>query len=164
MSADPIAFRTGMRQWASGVVIVTTVLDNVQHGMTVSSFTSVSVFPPVALVSLAADTRTHELVRRSGIYGVTILDESQRHLSDRFAGRIPDGGDRFKGVPTFTLVTGAPLIQGGLAHFDCKVFQIIDVETTSLFLAHVMAVQYVEGDHRPLTFYNRTYRELCDGH
>jgi flavin reductase (DIM6/NTAB) family NADH-FMN oxidoreductase RutF len=160
MTADPIAFRTAMRQWTSGVVIVTSLHEGHQHGMTVSSFTSVSVFPPVVLISLAADTRTNQLVRASGIFAVTILESGQREISDRFAGRLPDGGERLKGVPTFTLATGAALIQGGLAHFDCKVIQTVDMGSTSMFLAEVVAVQFVQDGGRPLTYYNRDYREL----
>ena len=65
MLADSERFRKAMRQWTTGVTIVTSAHEGFQHGMTVSSFTSVAVEPPTILVSLAKNTRTHGLVLAS---------------------------------------------------------------------------------------------------
>ncbi len=148
-----------MRAWPSGVSIVTAVHKGESHGMTVSSFTSISVDPPMVVVSMQTDSHTHDLVWRSRAFAVTILSADQQELSERFAGRIPDGEDRLAGVDTEILITGAPLIKGGLSWFDCRVMQTIPVGTNTLFLAEVVAAQN-HGDGRPLVYYDRDYRQL----
>jgi flavin reductase (DIM6/NTAB) family NADH-FMN oxidoreductase RutF len=86
--ADPESMRRAMRHWVAGVTVVTSIGQGIQHGMTVSSFTSISLIPPMILVSLERATRTYELVTQSGIFGVSILRLEQQLISERFAGRI----------------------------------------------------------------------------
>ncbi len=149
-----------MRKWAAGVTVVASAYEGEEHGMTVSSFTSISAQPPMILVSLESSTRTHALIFLSGFFGVTILDESQEWLSERFAGRTGLESDRFSGLNTFTMVSGSPLIVGGLAHFDCRVVSTVRAGTSTVFLAEVMAAQG-SGDSEPLVYTNRTYRRLA---
>ena len=84
---EPEQVRHAMRAWASGVTIVTAAHKNEQHGMTVSSFASVSLDPPLLMVALQKTTRTSGLVSRAQAFGVTILSAGQREISERFAGR-----------------------------------------------------------------------------
>ena len=114
MPLESELLRQAMRFWATGVTIVTAAHEGIQHGMTVSSFTSVSLDPPQVLISLAQNTRTHDLITHSRNFGITILDSSQQEISDRFAGRVPDDLDRLNGLETITLVSGAPLLKQGL--------------------------------------------------
>ncbi len=162
-SVDPELLRQAMRCWTTGVTIVTSKQDAVQHGMTVNSFTSVSLEPPVVSVSLANNTRTHHLVRQSGIFAITILEEGQTGLADRFAGRDPMSNiheaNRFDGVKTFSLLTGAPLLSEGLAHLDCKVIHRVDLGLTSVFFGEVVAVGEISAG-RPMVYFNRLYRGL----
>jgi flavin reductase (DIM6/NTAB) family NADH-FMN oxidoreductase RutF len=158
---DPEQLRQSMRAWTSGVTVVTAFHASEQHGMTVSSFTSIALEPPLIIVSLQTVSRTHELVAQSNIFGVTILAESQQEVSDRFAGRIPDAEDRLAGLETETLVTGAPFIKGGLAYLDCRVSQAIEVGTNTLYLAEVIAARG-NGDGNPLVYHDRNYRKLSD--
>jgi len=109
---DPEQLRQAMRLWATGVTVVTSQHEGVTHGMTVSSFTSVSLTPPQVLIALAQSTRTHALVKASRTFGVTVLGANQRVISDRFAGRQPDNEDRLSELKTFSLVSGAPLLEG----------------------------------------------------
>lgn len=160
MTADPEALRRAMRQWATGVAIVTATHNGISHGMTVSSFTSVSLTPPQVLISLAQNTRTHALVRESRAFGVTLLAQGQEALSDRFAGRTPDDQDRLAGLNTFTLETGAPLLEGGLAHFDCRVIATFASGTHTLFIGAVLAAQS-QPQADPLLYYDRAYRRLA---
>ena len=148
-----------MRAWASGVTIVTASNQDEQHGMTVSSFTSIALEPPLVIVSLQTDSRTHALVTQVKAFAITILAENQQELSDRFAGRIPDAEDRLAGVETETLVSGAPFIKGGLAYLDCRVTQAIPVGTNTLFLAEVVAAKW-SGDGQPLVYHDRKYHNL----
>ena len=153
--------RQSMRAWSSGVTIVTAAIPDEQHGMTVSSFTSIALEPPLIIISLQTDSRTHDIVSQANAFGVTILAQDQQELSDRFAGRGGDEEDRLTGVETETLVTGAPFIKGGLAYIDCRVSQAIPVGSNTLFLAEVVAAQG-DGEGQPLVYHDRKYRKLTD--
>lgn len=151
--------RLAMRAWASGVTIVTASHEGVTHGMTVSSFTSVSMDPPQIIVALHNDTRTNHLVSKSGTFAVTVLAENQQELSNRFAGVVPEIEDRMSGIETERLVSEAPFIKGGLAYFDCLVKQTLPAGENTLFLAEVVAVHSnIQG--LPLVYYNRDYQQL----
>jgi len=151
--------RQAMRYWATGVTVVTAAHEGVQHGMTVSSFTSVSLTPPQVLISLAQNARTHDLIMRSRNFGISILDFEQQELSDRFAGRVPDEMDRLVGVDTFHLSSGAPLLKQGLAQLDCHVVTTIGSGTHTIFIAEVLAAQSGEGGE-PLLYFNRSYQKI----
>jgi flavin reductase (DIM6/NTAB) family NADH-FMN oxidoreductase RutF len=153
--------REAMRRWATGVAVVSSLHVGMQHGMTVSSFTSISLEPPLVLVSLSKDARTHDLVQRSGVFGVTLLNQTQQWISDRFAGRTSEDQDRFAGLETFILHTGAPFLKGGLSYLDCKVVAVQDVGDHTLFIGQV--VDLLSGaDDAPLIYYNRNYRRLAN--
>ena len=158
---DPEILRLAMRQWATGVTIVTSLYQGEMHGMTVSSFTSISLIPPLILVSLELNSRTYELVRQSGVFAVTILADYQEEISDRFAGRETERLNRFEGLETFTLATGAPLLANGLACFDCLVVSEYEAGDHMIFIGDVIAAQTGQ-EHPPLIYYDRDYRELCD--
>lgn len=121
MTPDSETLRRAMRAWTTGVAVITATHNGQRYGMTVNSFTSISLEPPLVSVTLKRLTHTHELVERSGEFAITILSEEQKHLSDRFAGKIPHVADRFEGVETETLLINAPLIKGGMAYFNCRV-------------------------------------------
>jgi flavin reductase (DIM6/NTAB) family NADH-FMN oxidoreductase RutF len=156
---DPETLRHAMRRWGSGVTIVSSLAAGVQHGMTVSSFTSVSLTPPLVLVSLEQATRTYRLVKQSGIFGVCILADHQQEISDRFAGRQTEDTDRFEGLETFTLNTGAPFLTGSLACLDCRVVTSFEAGNHTLFIGEVLAVKIGKAAH-PLLYFNRSYRRL----
>jgi flavin reductase (DIM6/NTAB) family NADH-FMN oxidoreductase RutF len=145
-----------MRFWATGVTVVTAAHQGIRHGMTVSSFTSISVDPPQVLVSLAQVSRTHNLVARSQAFGVTILASSQQEIAERFAGRLADDADRFSGLETFPLVTGIPFLSGGLTHLDCRVVTTLDSGASTVFIGEVIAAQSV-AEGLPLLYFNRNY-------
>jgi flavin reductase (DIM6/NTAB) family NADH-FMN oxidoreductase RutF len=158
---DPVGLRLAMRQWASGITVVTVDYQGVQHGMTVSSFTSISLSPPTVLVSLERVTRTHDLVMQSGSFGITIISSRQKEIADRFAGLETEEQNRFAGLETHTLVSGAPFLVGGLSYFDCRVLATHQVGTHTLVIGEVLAVK-VENGGRPLIYYNRRYHQLQD--
>jgi flavin reductase (DIM6/NTAB) family NADH-FMN oxidoreductase RutF len=158
--ADPESLRRAMRRWVAGVTVVSSTFNGELHGMTVSSFTSISATPPMILVSLERGSRTHAVVSQSGFFGVTLLASGQDALSDRFAGRTGLESDRFSGLETFSLVSDSPLIPGALAYFDCRVVEAVDAGTSTVFLAEVMAAQSID-DGEPLVYTDRTYRRLA---
>ena len=151
--------RHAMRHWTTGVAVVTARLDDQIHGMTVNSFTSISLEPPLVTVTLAAGTRTQSLVEQTGVFGVTILSEGQADISDRFAGRMPAGEDRFAGLETFELDSGVPLLRAGLVSLDCRVVHRYPTETATLYIAQVTAIQHT-NEGSPLVYHNRLYHKL----
>lgn len=157
---DSEQLRQAMRAWTSGVTIVTATHAGESHGMTVSSFTSIALDPPIITISLQTDSRTHKLIVESHAFALTILADGQQELSDRFAGRTPDLADRLEGVETESLVTGAPFIKGGLAYLDCRVTQAIEVGKNTLFLAEVVAARG-DGSGEALVYHNQKYRNLA---
>ncbi len=159
MTLDAEQLRTAMRAWTSGVAIVTAASGDQQHGMTVSSFTSISLDPPLIIISLQKTSRTRDLVTQAGAFGVTILAADQLELSERFANRPPGSTHGLEGLETEKLVTGAPFIKGGLAWIDCKVSQVVPVGMNSLFIGEVVAVR-VDERGAPLIYHDRTYHQL----
>jgi flavin reductase (DIM6/NTAB) family NADH-FMN oxidoreductase RutF len=160
MTLDPEALRSAMRAWSAGVTIVTAAHGEDRHGMTVNSFTSISLTPPLIIISLQKNTRTHELVMKSQAFGLTILAAEQVNVSDLFAGRMPDVQDRLAAVPTETLVTGSPLIVGGLSWLDCRILQTYDAGLSTLFISEVVAARGT-GVGEPLLYHNREYWTLA---
>ena len=151
--------RQAMRRWVTGVSIVTSQHEGHRHGMTVNSFVSISIEPPLVAVTLAVNTRTHSLVKSSGHFGVSVLSDDQAGLSDIFAGRIPDGGDRFAGVETYSLIGMASLIAGGLAGLECKVVHEYSMPNSTLFVGEVLVARRRE-DGAPLIYVDRGYHSL----
>ena len=161
---DPDSLRDVLRFWTSGVTIVAVKHDGMMHGMTVNSFTSLSLKPALVSISLEKVTRTHGLVQKAGAFAVSILSQDQRALSDRFAGRETEANDRFDGVETFSQETGSPILSEGLAFFDCRVAAMHDAGTHTLFIGEVLAVGLPspEKSQVPLVYFNRNYRRLSD--
>lgn len=160
MTVEPDELRQAMRQWTSGVTIVSADHDQIRHGMTVSSFASVSLEPPLVLVSLEQGTRTHGLITQSGSYGVTVLAGDQQEISDRFAGRDTETDNRFGGLDTHTLVTGSPFIDGYLACLDCRVVAQALYGNQTIFIGEVIALEVNADRQDPLLYYNQAYRQL----
>lgn len=160
MTLDPDQLRQAMRAWTTGVTIVTAAYGNHYYGMTVNSFTSISLDPPLISVALKKLTHTHELTEQSGEFSVTVLAMHQRELSDRFAGKHPEIKDRFEGVDTEVMTIRAPVIKDGLAYFNCRVVNQITVGENTLFVAEVVAAR-IAGTGEPLVYHNRGYWNLA---
>ncbi len=159
---ESLDLRQVMRHWATGVTVVTSFDGQRRHGMTVSSFTSVSLTPPWVLVSIQRDSQTHQVILQSKVFGITVLSINQMAVSDCFAGRDDcEYTDRFAGLETFSLATGSPFIIGGLAFMDCRLVNTSDAGTNTLFIGEVIAVR-AGSDDPPLLYYDRGYRRLSE--
>ena len=156
---NPEKLRAAMREWSTGVTVVTAVHKDHRHGATINSFTSISLEPALVTISLQNSARTYELISKSNAFGVTILSAEQSKISDLFAGKMIEVEDRFAGLKTQTLITGSPLIVGGLAWLDCRVVETFDAGNSTLFIAEVLAAQNI-GNGQPLIYHNRKYWEL----
>lgn len=159
MPVDSETLRVAMRGWASGVTIVTARAGGEAHGMTVSSFTSVSLEPPLVLVCIEQPTLTHRLIQASGAFAVSVLEQDQREWSDRFGGRDTEHTDRFEGVPTFTALTGAPILANHVAYFDCVVSEAHRAGTHTIFVGNVLAAKLANG-RSPLVYWRQGYHKI----
>jgi flavin reductase (DIM6/NTAB) family NADH-FMN oxidoreductase RutF len=153
------SLRLAMRRWSSGITIVTAQHDGRRHGMTVSSFTSVSLQPPIVLVCIDRATRTHDLIHNSGRFAACILHQDQQSLSDRFAGRMPDLTDRFDGIEVETTPAGLSVPAGYLASMDCRLVATHLLGRSTVFMAEVDGVN-LGPEGPPLLYYNQDYRFL----
>jgi len=161
MTLDSEKLRRAMRAWTTGVAVVTSIYEGQQYGMTVNSFTSISLEPALICVTLKRLTHTHDLVVKSGMFAVTILTAAQRELSDRFAGKMPNITNRFDGVQTETISLDAPVFKEGMAYFDCVVVSSMPVGENTLFVAEVVDARG-EGEGEPLVYHNRKYWKLTE--
>ena len=155
----PEQLRLVMRQWTTGVAVVTSRFGSRVHGLTANSFNSVSLYPPLVTVTLEDRTRTRDLVERSGVFAVTILSAGQKQIADLFAGKLGREADRFAGVEVFSLESGAPLIAGGLAFLDCRVVASHPLGSPTLYLGEVRLAQLGEPGE-PLVYHNRHFTRL----
>lgn len=159
MTLDSEKLRRAMRAWTTGVAVVTARYDDQQYGMTVNSFNSVSLEPPVISVALKQLTHTHALVIKSGMFAVTVLNAEQKELSDRFAGKMTGITDRFEGVQVDRLSIDAPILKNGLAFFNCRVMNSMPIGENTLFIAEVIDAKG-EGEGNPLVYHNRMFWKL----
>ena len=152
--------KLAMRNWASGVAVVTSIYQDVKAGTTISSFVSLSLEPPLVLFNLALKNPLREMIEQSGIFGISILSVGQRELSDLFAGFGRHVEDRFEGLQTFSLKSPTPLLPGGLAWLDCKVYRLQRLPNSMVVIGEVMEGK--AGDQgRPLMYFNRAYVGAC---
>lgn len=156
-AADPVRFRQLMARWATGVTIVTAREGGRDRGLTVNAFLSVSLEPPRILVSIATDADALPSIRTSKSFAVSVLSATQRALSQRFASRIP-AEEKFAGVGVHRGVTGAALLDGTLAVFECQVEQEIVAGDHVLVLGRVVGLG-TGPDAPPLLFYRSGYGE-----
>jgi flavin reductase (DIM6/NTAB) family NADH-FMN oxidoreductase RutF len=148
-----------MRRWVSGVAVLTCREAEHWQGMTVSSFTSVSVVPPAVTVSLANATRAKAIVESTGFFAINILASVDEELADRFAGRSGDQEDRFRGVEVIAGVEGIPLLLTALAWLTCRVVQVFPFQESTLFIGEVISCE-TRQQGAPLVYVDRKYRRL----
>ncbi|HLJ71120.1 MAG TPA: flavin reductase family protein [Roseiarcus sp.] len=143
------AFRSAMREFASGVAIVAAGQGERRNGCTATSFCSLSIDPPSLVVCLDRASATLATLRSEGAFGVSMLAEAHADLADRFAGRNGlRGAARFAGAGWTALSSGAPLLQGAVATLDCAVEEIVERHTHAIVIGRVIAARAWGG--RPL--------------
>jgi flavin reductase (DIM6/NTAB) family NADH-FMN oxidoreductase RutF len=163
MPMDQVQFRQTMGLFATGITIATTVLDKVPHGMTVNSFTSISLDPTLVLISIDNTKLMHTMLQQSKIFAISVLGESQEHLSRYFSSPTrPHGTGEFDAITSVVHVTGAPVLEGALAWFDCRVSQVTPAGDHTLYVGEVLAMGK-GAPTKPLLFYGGKYRTLCEG-
>lgn len=157
---DMQVLRTAFGSFATGVTVVT-VGGEMPHGMTANSFTSVSLDPPLVLVCVDRDAKMHEHLARVGTFGVSVLAATHERVARHFADRWrPDGNAQFDPVDWLPGPhTGAPLIGGALAWFECEVWRAYDGGDHTIFLGRLLSV--VRPDECPaLVFFSGRFQQV----
>ncbi|MCN9243996.1 flavin reductase family protein [Streptomyces sp. RY43-2] len=163
-------FRAAMSRLAAGVVLVTAhepalTPDGPRGedvGMTATAFLSVSLDPPLVLVSLREGSRMDDLLAEQPMWAVSVLAESQRHIAGRFAmkGRISDRL-LFEDIPYVRGETsGAPLVGGALATLECRTEQRVPAGDHTLVIGRVLTAEVPSADGGPLLYFRGRYRHL----
>ncbi|MEV7687247.1 flavin reductase family protein [Streptomyces bungoensis] len=166
-------FRAAMSRLAAGVVLVTAqeppldpddptapAVEDV--GMTATAFVSVSLDPPLVMVSLREGARMDDLLAEQPLWGVSVLSESQRHIAGRFAmkGRISDRL-LFQDLPYIRgEATGAPLLGGALANLECRTEQRVAAGDHTLVVGRVLTARVPSAEDGPLLYFRGRYRHL----
>ncbi|MEU7298004.1 flavin reductase family protein [Streptomyces exfoliatus] len=161
-------FRAAMSRLAAGVVLVTAHdptdgPDGEDVGMTATSFLSVSLDPPLVLISLRTGSRMDGLLTQLPVWGISVLAESQWHVAGRFAtkGRVSDRL-LFADLPyTRGEESGAPLMGGALATLECRTENRVVAGDHTLVIGRVLTAGLPSEDGRSLTYFRGQYRRLA---
>ena len=159
MTVDSGQFKDVLREWASGVTVVTSRHGERVHGMTVSAFASVSLDPPLVLICASKSSNTYEVIEEGRVFAANILAADQQDLSNKFASKKEEHL-RFEGLDWQEGATGAPILPGALAALDCRVVAAHDAGDHVIYVGQVEAVVLDEG--RPLIYYGAGYRALTE--
>ena len=150
-------FKAGMSRWTTGVTVVTARDGGRVHGMTVSDFTGVSLSPPLVLVCAGRDTITREVIAAGRCFAVHVLSAEQEELSNRFASKEFEH-ERFDGLEIQTGATGAPLLSGAVAVFDCRLESSFEVGDHEVYVGQVE--ELIIHDREPLVYQGGRYDRL----
>jgi flavin reductase (DIM6/NTAB) family NADH-FMN oxidoreductase RutF len=161
MPFDPALFRQLLGRFATGVTVVTTKYNNEKHGMTANAFTSVSLNPPLILVSIDKRANMHGIIMEHDSFCVNFLSENRREWSDWWAGRAPKDVDQFADIPHTDGTTGSPVLEGCLGYIDCKVWERYPGGDHTLVLGEVQeAAVNADPSVKPLLFFASKYHHL----
>lgn len=156
MTISEIVFRQLMSQFASGVVILTAKQGEVCHGITVSSFCSLSLEPPKILACVNKNSFFLDLIEQSQLFGINILDESGEWLSRHFASR---SHSKFSGIPYRLSQQGVPLLAGTLATIECRLDNRFPGGDHVILTGDVLHAEIVRFT-QPLIYFRRDYKRL----
>ncbi len=158
MSFDSKALRQVLGHFATGIAVATTRDETGQFvGVTINSFNSVSLSPPLVLFSLEKQSTFFSTFQASGCFAINILTSEQQFLSDRFARQKVN---QFEGVRIFQQHTGSPLLESCLATLDCVTVYQYEGGDHIIFVGEVKAIQSFTG--KPLLYYQGQYTQLTE--
>ena len=155
---DPSHLRQVFGRFCTGVTAVCTS-DSAGRamGITVNSFSSVSLDPPLVLFCLLRDSDTLPMLQASGRFSVNILAQAQQDISNRLAKK--GGPEKMEPVPTFTATTGAPIIKDTLGWLDCQTWNVYDGGDHVIVVGRIVAAAVGEAQP-PLLYFQSAYRTL----
>jgi flavin reductase (DIM6/NTAB) family NADH-FMN oxidoreductase RutF len=158
MPIEKNQLRQVMGHFATGVTIITTInKDGQMHGLTANAFTSVSLEPPLLLISVDKKAESYPAFEESKVFTVNILGDDQEALSRKFA---VSGGNKFEGVAYRTGANGAAILEGALAFVECTLYAVYEGGDHTIYLGEIQEAVVREG--KPLLFFRGGYRALGD--
>ena len=146
-------------RFVTGVTVVTYRHEGTPYGMTANAFTSISLDPPLILISVDKQARSHGRIAASRAFAVNILAERQEPIAIRFAGAHRELDNPFEGVPYTDGETGSPLLTTALGWLDCRLHAAHDAGDHTLFLGEILGLG-VNSHESPLVFYAGSLRKL----
>ncbi|MBZ0289490.1 MAG: flavin reductase family protein [Anaerolineae bacterium] len=161
MPVDNALFKRVMRQWASGVTVITTLSGDKLIGVTASAFNSLSADPPLVLVCLSRKLYTHRVVEEAGVFAVNILSAGQIEIGKRFAGMYPQIYERFAGLVHTIAVTGCPILADTAGWLDCEVRAAYPGGDHTIFVGEVVAANASEHVE-PLVYHSHRWGQFAE--
>ena len=144
-----------MRIYPQGVTVVTTETPDGPKGITVSSFTSVSLSPPLVMISVSKASILHETFAKAARFAINFLADDQKSVSDRFAGRTGPQ-DKFESLGHRAAPNGSPIIDGARAFIECDCWRVYEGGDHSIIVGKVVSAGTLNGK-KPLVYYSQQY-------
>ncbi|MEM9436829.1 MAG: flavin reductase family protein [Pseudomonadota bacterium] len=154
---DDKQFRATLGTFSTGVVVVSTILNEKPEGMTIGAFTSVSLAPPLVAFLPAKSSTTWPRIREAASFTVNILAHDQKALCSAFA-RTSE--EKFVGVDWTLSAHGTPHLAGALAWLDCTLSEVFDAGDHDIAVGQVTALSRGE-DKDPMVFFGGSFRKLA---
>jgi flavin reductase (DIM6/NTAB) family NADH-FMN oxidoreductase RutF len=160
MSTTQEEFRLAMGCFATGVTVITVDDDGKVEGMTANAFASVSLNPILVLVCVSHKARTHAHLHARQRFGVNVLSEHQRKISEHYAlaERDPGLAEQEAGARFDRTRHGTPVLSGALAYLECRLQTTYEAGDHTIFIAEVEDVVVHEG--RPLLYFKSAYHYI----
>lgn len=152
-------FKNAMSLLSSAVNVVTTQGESGAHGFTASAVCSVTDSPPTLLVCMKKTSRSHANFLANQVLCVNVLNAAHEQLSNVFASSKFNSEQRFELGEWTTLTTGSPVLSDALVSFDCKIEQIQEVGTHTIFICPIVSIQRNQDD-QALVYFNRAYHQV----
>lgn len=153
--------RHAFGRFPTGIAVITTLdEDGRPYGITVNSFASVSMSPPMLSWNVIRGSRAHTTIRQAHRFVVNILSQSQRHVAQQMASRMDD---RFEGIEVRSSNWGLPVIKDTLATFECEVHAMVEAGDHDIVLGTIEHFEHREGP--PLVYWQGRYATAaCEDH
>ena len=156
---DPKQLRSLFGRFATGVTVISTHdTKGNNYAMTVNSFSSVSLDPPLVMFCIIRESDTLKPIQDSGCFSVSMLSAEQQDLSNAMAKK--GGPEKMNGVATFTAETGAPLLEGNIGWLDCKLWNTYEGGDHLILIGEVVD-SGAPDEADPLLFFNGKYASLA---
>lgn len=149
-------FKHAMRHVPTGVTVVTTFKEGEPRGITVNAFASVSLEPPSLLICINREARSYLFISSSKVFCVNVLAGDQRALAMHFSGKVRER--QFDDVGYTIDATGAPVLDGAIAHFDCELADEYQFGSHSILIGHVLSCSARAGS--PLGYFNGGFHDF----
>lgn len=157
-ATDTDRFRETVARYASGVTVVSSILNSDLIGFTCQAFYSVSLHPVLVSISVMQTSTSYPRIRESGQFVVNFLAEHQEELSNQFA---RSGTDKWRSIAWKPSPSGLPTLTGGLGWVECRIWHEYSAGDHLIVLGEVTAVSASDiAELKPLVFFNRSYRHL----